>query len=54
MIRITNPTDGLQPPLISYVEAVEKANLDRIRQAGRKCELSGYSVHDDLMLGKGQ
>jgi len=37
-----------------HVEAVEKVNLARIRRVGRKCNLSGCSVYDDLMLGRGQ
>ena len=41
-------------PVSFGVEAVEKLNLDRIRRAGRKCDLLGYSVGDDLTLGKGQ
>jgi hypothetical protein len=36
------------------VEAVEKVNLARLRGVGRKCDLSGCSECDDLMLGKGQ
>jgi len=41
-------------PLKRGVEAVEKVNLVRIRRVGRKCDLSGCSVYDDLMLGRGQ
>ena len=41
-------------PLSLSVEAVEKVNLARIRRVGRKCNLSGCSVYDDLMLGRGQ
>jgi len=33
------------------VEPVEKVNLARIRRVGRKWNLSGCSVYDDLMLG---
>jgi len=36
-----------------YLEAVEKVNLDRIRRVGRKCDLSGCSVHGDFTLGRG-
>jgi len=36
------------------VEAEGKVNLARTRQVGRKSNLSGYSVYDDLMLGRGQ
>jgi hypothetical protein len=36
------------------VEAVEKVNFDRILRHGKKCDLSGGSVCDDLILGKGQ
>ena len=48
------PADGLQPPLTSIVEAVEKVNLARNLRVGRKCNLSGCSVYDDLMMGRGQ
>jgi len=41
-------------PVSHYVEAVEKVNLARIRRVGRKCNLSGCSVYDDLMLGGGK
>jgi len=46
--------DGLQPPLTFVVEAVEKVNLAQIWRVGRKCNLSGCSIYDDLMLGRGQ
>jgi hypothetical protein len=36
------------------VEPVEKVDLSRIRQVGRKYGLSGCSVCDDLVLGNGQ
>ncbi len=39
---------------MANVEAVEKVNLARIRRVGRKCNLSGCSVCDGLMLGRGQ
>ncbi len=44
----------IAPPLTSVVEPVEKVNLARIRRVGRKRNLSGYSVYDDLMLGRNQ
>jgi hypothetical protein len=40
--------------LTSGVEAVEKVNIAGIRRVGKKCNLSGCSVYNDLMLGKGQ
>ena len=43
-----------RPRLMANVEPVEKVNLARIRRVGRKCNLSGCSVYDDLMLGRGQ
>jgi hypothetical protein len=39
---------------MANVEPVEKVNLARIRRVGRKCNLSGCSVCDDLMLGMGE
>jgi hypothetical protein len=50
----TLPADGLQPPLTPDVEAVEKVNLVRIRRAGRKCNFSGCSVCNNLILVRGQ
>jgi hypothetical protein len=46
--------DVIQPPVMPGVEAVEKVNFDRILRHGKKYHLSGCSVRDDLMLGKGQ
>ena len=48
------PADGLQPPLTSIVEPVEKVNFDRIWSDGRKSDFSECSVFDDLMLARGQ
>jgi hypothetical protein len=36
------------------VEAVGKVNFGQILRHGKKCNLSGSSVNDDLMLGRGQ
>jgi len=38
----------------SAVVAVEKVNLGRIRRVGRKCDFSGCSVCNDLILGRSQ
>lgn len=38
-------------PVSFGVETVEKVNFDRIQRLGRKRDLSGCSVRDDLMLG---
>jgi hypothetical protein len=37
-------------PVRLFVEAVEKANLARIPRVGRKCNPSGCSIYDDLLL----
>jgi hypothetical protein len=41
-------------PFIWNVQTVEKVNLDRIRQVGRKYDLSGCSVYGGLMLRRGK
>jgi len=46
---------GTSPTLLKLgVEVVGKVNLARIRRIGRECNLSGYSLCYDLMLGRGQ
>ncbi len=46
------PKSGL--PVSFDVETVEEVNLTRIRRVGRKYNLSGRSVYDDLILGRDQ
>ena len=41
-------------PVNSAVEAVEKVNPVRIGRVGRKCNLSGRSVYNDLILERDQ
>jgi len=46
--------DGLQPPLTSSVEAVEKVSKQILRRDTEKSDLIEYAAINDLMLGKGQ
>ena len=48
------PADGLQPPLISNVEAVEKVPKQILRRDTEKNDLIECATINDLMLGKGQ
>ena len=45
--------DGLQPPLISGVEAVEKVPKQILGQDAEKSDLIEFARIKDLMLGKG-
>jgi hypothetical protein len=48
------PADGLQPPLTSNVEAVEKVPKQILGRDAEKNDLTECATINDLILGKGQ
>jgi hypothetical protein len=48
------PADGLQPPLTSNVEAVEKVPKQILGRDAEKSDLIECATINDLMPGKGQ